>query len=90
MAQKTTFVVLGHLKCKYFYTKIGISTRAVINFDLLARNNDHLVHEAYSTLINFVLRGVVEGVSCPLDPIWMYRYSINYFFWGHHGSQKYH
>ena len=48
------------------FTKIDISTRAVIKFVFLMPKNDHLVHEAYSTLFNFEKVRGSSGVETPI------------------------
>ena len=54
---------------RIFFTKIGILTRAVFKFDLLTPNNNHLVHEAYSTLFNFEKVRGSSGVDTPIGMI---------------------
>ena len=41
----------------------------MFKFDLLTPNNDHLVHEAYSTLFNFEKVRGSSGVETPIGMI---------------------
>ena len=70
-APKNDFCGFGTLKIKMriFSQKIDISTRAVIRFDFFTPKNDHLMHEAYSTLFNFEKVRGSSGVETPIGMI---------------------
>ena len=68
-APKNDFCGFGTFKNVNIFTKIDISTRAVIKFVFLMPKNDHLVHEAYSTLFNFEKVRGSSGVETPIGMI---------------------